>query len=306
MNKVNTIIVSLFLLSLCVTTTWAQDAGDYPDMSGKTILITGSTDGLGREVATRLGRLGAHMLIHGRNAQRGAEVVAEIKNNGGNAEFYQADFGSLDNVRKMAEAINRDHQRLDVLVNNAGLGAGFAGGERRESEDGYEMLFQVNYLAHYLLTELLLPTLKDRAPSRIINITSRSQMALNFDDLNQDNEHSGRSAYRLSKIAQVMHTFYYAELLEGTGVTFNTLHPASRMGTTMVLQTPGPVRSAVDEGANVVMYVATSPDLQGRSGIYFEQYDEGRAHDQTYDEAARERLDKMTREILGLPGRENQ
>ena len=221
-------------------------------------------------------------------------------------KFYQADFGSLDNVRKMAEAINRDHQRLDVLVNNAGLGAGFAGGERRESEDGYEMLFQVNYLAHYLLTELLLPTLKDRAPSRIINITSRSQMALNFDDLNQDNEHSGRSAYRLSKIAQVMHTFYYAELLEGTGVTFNTLHPASRMGTTMVLQTPGPVRSAVDEGANVVMYVATSPDLQGRSGIYFEQYDEGRAHDQTYDEAARERLDKMTREILGLPGRENQ
>ena len=92
MNKVNTIIVSLFLLSLCVTTTWAQDAGDYPDMSGKTILITGSTDGLGREVATRLGRLGAHMLIHGRNAQRGAEVVAEIKNNGGNAEVLSGRF----------------------------------------------------------------------------------------------------------------------------------------------------------------------------------------------------------------------
>ena len=305
MNKVNTIIVSLFLLSLCVSTTSrAQDAGNYPDMSGKTILITGSTDGLGREVATRLGKLGAHMLIHGRNAERGAEVVAEISNNGGSAQFYQADFGSLDNVRKMAEAIKRDHPELDVLVNNAGLGSGFAGGERRESEDGYEMLFQVNYLAHYLLTELLLPTLMASVPSRIINIASRSQLAINFDDFNQENEHSGRTAYRISKLAQVMHTFSYAELLEGTGVTFNTLHPASRMGTTMVLQTPGPVRSTIDEGANVVMYVVTSPELEGRTGIYFEQYDEGRAHEQAYDKDARKLLDKMTRDLLGLPTRE--
>lgn len=305
MNNVNTIIVSLFLLSLCITTTTrAQDADIYPDMTGKTILITGSTDGLGREVATRLGRLGAHMLIHGRNAERGAEVVAEIKSNGGSAQFYQADFGSLDNVRDMAEAIKRDHRRLDVLVNNAGLGAGFAGGERWESEDGYEMLFQVNYLAHYLLTELLLPTLKASAPSRIINIASRSQIAIDFDNFNQENEHSGRKAYRISKLANVMHTFYHAELLQGTGVTFNTLHPASRMGTTMVLQTPGPVRSTIDEGADVVMYVVTSPDLEGRSGIYFEQFEEGRANDQAYDEVARKKLDKMTREILGLSVRE--
>ncbi|MGY8814979.1 MAG: SDR family NAD(P)-dependent oxidoreductase [Gammaproteobacteria bacterium] len=305
MNKVNKIIVSIFLLSLCVTTTTrAQDAANYPDMSGKTILITGSTDGLGREVAIRLGKLGAHMLIHGRNIVRGSEVVADIKNNGGSAQFYQADFGSLDNVRNMAEAIKRDHPGLDVLVNNAGLGAGFAGGERRESKDGYEMLFQVNYLSHYLLTELLLPTLLASAPSRIINIASRAQIALNFDDLNQENEHSGRVAYRLSKIAQVMHTFYYAELLEGTGVTFNTLHPASRMNTTLVLQTPGPVRSTVDEGAKVVMYVVTSPELEERTGIYFDQFNEGRAHEQTYDIAARERLDKMTRDLLGLPARE--
>jgi NAD(P)-dependent dehydrogenase (short-subunit alcohol dehydrogenase family) len=305
MNNVNTIIVSLFLLSLCITTTTrAQDADIYPDMTGKTILITGSTDGLGREVATRLGMLGAHILIHGRNAERGAEVVAEIKSNGGSAQFYQADFGSLDNVRDMAEAIKRDYRRLDVLVNNAGLGSGFAGGERRESEDGYEMLFQVNYLAHYLLTELLLPTLKTSAPSRIINIASRSQIAIDFDDFNQENKHTGRKAYRISKLANVMHTFYHAELLQGTGVTFNTLHPASRMGTTMVLQTPGPVRSTIDEGADVVMYVVTSPDLVGRSGIYFEQFEEGRANDQAYDEVARERLDKMTREILGLSVRE--
>jgi NAD(P)-dependent dehydrogenase (short-subunit alcohol dehydrogenase family) len=305
MNKVNKIIVSLFLLSLCVTTTTrAQDAANYPDMSGKTILITGSTDGLGREVAIRLGKLGAHMLIHGRNVVRGAEVVADINNNGGSAQFYKADFGSLDNVRKMAEAIKRDHPGLDVLVNNAGLGAGFAGGERQESEDGYEMLFQVNYLSHYLLTELLLPTLMASAPSRIINVASRAQIALNFDDLNQENDHSGRSAYRLSKIAQVMHTFYYAELLEDTGVTFNTLHPASRMNTTLVLQTPGPVRSTVDEGANVVMYVVTSAELEERTGIYFNQYDEGRAHDQAYDKAARQRLDKMTRDLIGLLARD--
>jgi NAD(P)-dependent dehydrogenase (short-subunit alcohol dehydrogenase family) len=273
-------------------------------MSGKTILITGSTDGLGREVAIRLGKLGAHMLIHGRNVERGAEVVADINNNGGSAQFYQADFGSLDNVRKMAEAIKRDHPGLDVLVNNAGLGSGFAGGERRESVDGYEMVFQVNYLAHYLLTELLLPTIMASAPSRIINVASRAQIAINFDDLMLENDHSGRAAYRLSKLAQVMHTFYYAELLEGTGVTFNTLHPASRMNTTMVLQTPGPVRSTVDEGANVVMYIVTSPELEGRTGIYFNQYNEGRAHEQAYDKAARELMDKMTRDLLGLLARD--
>jgi NAD(P)-dependent dehydrogenase (short-subunit alcohol dehydrogenase family) len=304
MKTLNKLALSIFLLCIGITgTTSAQNTGNYPSMSGKTILITGSTDGLGREVATRLGKLGANMLIHGRNAQRGAEVVAEIKRNGSNAQFYQADFGSLDNVRKMAEAIKRDHPRLDVVVNNAGLGSGFAGGSRVESDDGYELVFQVNYLAHYLLTELLLPTIQASAPARIINVASRAQGAVNFGDLMLEKYHSGRATYHRSKLAQVLHTFHYAELLDGTGVTFNTLHPASMMDTTMVSQMAGGARTTIDEGAGVLMYIVTSPELEEKSGVYFNQYNEGRAHEQAYDPIARATLDKMTRDLVGLPQR---
>jgi NAD(P)-dependent dehydrogenase (short-subunit alcohol dehydrogenase family) len=294
--------LSLLLLGP-VTASPAQNTANIPDMSGKTILITGSTDGMGREVALRLGKLGAHMLIHGRNAKRGAKVVREITDSGGSAQFYQADFASLDNVRIMAAAVLHDHPRLDVLVNNAGLGSGYSPTERRLSQDGYEMLMQVNYLAHYLLTDLLLPALKAAAPSRIINVASRAQGAINFGDLMLENNYSGRAAYHRSKLAEVMHTFYYADLLKGTGVTFNTLHPASMMDTTMVSQMDAPARTTVDEGADVLMYLITSPELKDRSGIYFNQYEEGRADAQAYDPGARTTLDKMTRELVGLPPR---
>ena len=299
-----TIAFSLLLLCLGMTSpVIAQDADKYPDMTGKTILITGSTDGLGREVAIRLGKLGAFMLIHGRNAERGAEVVAEIKNNGGNAQFYQADFASLDNVRAMAAAVSRDHKRLDVLANNAGLGSGFANGERRESQDGYELLLQVNYLTPYLLTELLLPTLKASTPSRILNVASRAQGAINFGDLMLKNYHSGRLAYHTSKLALILHAFHQAELLQGTGVTINGLHPASMMDTTMVSQMDGPAMTTVDEGADVLMLLITTPELEVSSGKYFNQYTDVRAHEQAYDKVARELLDKMTRELVGLPPR---
>lgn len=278
-------------------------AASAQDLAGKTVLITGSTDGLGREVALRMGARGATVLIHGRNVERGKEVVEEIKSQGGDAKFYRADFASLDNVRELAEAVKRDNDQLDILINNAGLGSGFADGERRESRDGYELVFQVNYLAHYLLTDLLLPLLKESAPSRIINISSRAQGAINFGDLMLEDYHSGRATYHRSKLAQVLHAFHYAELLEGTGVTFNTLHPASMMDTTMVSQI-GPARTTVDEGAEVVMYVATSPEVADESGVYFEQFSEARAHEQAYDPLARKMLDKMTRELVGLPPRE--
>jgi NAD(P)-dependent dehydrogenase (short-subunit alcohol dehydrogenase family) len=247
--------------------TYAQSSV-YPSMAGKTVMITGSTDGLGREVAIRLGELGAHVLIHGRNSERGSEVEKIINDGPGSARFYQADFGALDNIRKLADDIKRDNEQLHILINNAGLGSGFAGGERRVSQDGYELVLQVNYLSHYLLTDLLLPLIKGSAPSRIINVASRAQSPVNFGDIMLEHYFSGRATYHRSKLAQVLHTFYTAELLEGTGVIFNTLHPASMMNTTMVSQMDRPARTTVDEGADAVMNLAASLSLEGRSGLY--------------------------------------
>ena len=302
MNK--SLVALIVIFSSYVSQINAQVSPEYPSMVGKAVLITGSTDGLGREVAIRLGMLGAHVLVHGRNAQRGAEVVETINNSAGSAQFYQADFGTLINVRELADAVKRDHRKLHLLINNAGLGSGFAGGQRRVSQDGYELVMQVNYLAHYLLTDLLLPLLKDGAPSRILNVASRAQSPVNFGDIMLENYFSGRATYHRSKLAQVMHAFHYSELLQNTGVTFNALHPASMMDTTMVAQMEGPARTTVDEGAKAVMKLAVSPAIEGRSGLYFEGQNDGHANAQAYDEVARRQLDTLTRELVGLPARE--
>lgn len=281
----------------------AQVNPDTGSMAGKTVLITGSTDGLGREVAMRLGNLGAHVLVHGRNATRGAEVVEAVKNNGGSAEFYQADLGSLDNVRELAAAIMQKHPHLHMLINNAGLGSGLAGGQRQVSTEGYEMIFHVNYLSHYLLTELLLPRLQASAPARIINVASGAQRPVDFNDVMMEQDFDSRAAYAQSKLAQILHAFYLSPLLENTGVTINALHPASLMNTTMVELMEREPRSTVDEGATALMQLAVSPDLAGRSGLYFRGLIEDKADGQAYDVSAREQLDVLSRTLVGLPPR---
>lgn len=298
-------ITGLIFISSLITTNQAvaQDSTITQSMAGKTVLITGSTDGLGREVAIRLGKLGAHVLVHGRNATRAAEVVEAIKGNGGSAEFYQADLGSLENVRELATTVLQDHSRIDMLINNAGIGSGFAEGKRQVSTDGHEMIFQVNYLSHYLLTELLLPTLKASAPARIINVASGAQRPVDFEDVMMAGNFDSRAAYGQSKLAQILHTFHLSPMLEGTGVTFNTLHPASLMNTTMVALMDREPRTTVDEGATALMQLAVSPELEGRTGLYFRGLVEETANDQAYDAKAREQLDALSRKLVGLPPR---
>src|SRR5215218_621486 len=141
------------------------------DMDGKTVLVTGSTDGVGRYVASRLAAAGAHLLIHGRDASRAKTLMEEIKRAGGSEPiFYQADLASLAEVRQLAEAVRADHRRLDVFISNAGIGTQNEGPARQTSRDGYELRFAVNYLAGFLLVRLLLPLLKAAAPSRIVNV----------------------------------------------------------------------------------------------------------------------------------------
>jgi NAD(P)-dependent dehydrogenase (short-subunit alcohol dehydrogenase family) len=269
-------------------------------LAGKTVLITGSTDGVGRKVALELAAAGATVLIHGRDRRRGEAVLAAARGAGSaGAMFYPADLSSLAEVRGLAAAVGRDHGRLDVLINNAGIGSASGGRQRRASADGHELRFAVNYLAGFLLTRLLLPLLTDSAPARIVNVASAGQSAIDFDDVMLTRRYDGGKAYTQSKLAQVMFTFDLARELDGAGVTVNCLHPATYMDTTMVREGGVTPISTVEEGAEAILQLAASPDLDGRTGLYFDRKRPARANPQAYDEAARERLRALSFELTG-------
>jgi len=272
------------------------------DAGGKTVLITGSTDGVGRHVALALGAAGAKVLIHGLDRQRGEAVMEELRQRrNANAQLYLADLASLAQVRALADAIRRDHQRLDVLINNAGIGSASGGRQRRTSADGHELRFAVNYLSGFLLTRLLLPLILASAPSRIVNVASAGQSAIDFADVMLTRRYDGGRAYTQSKLAQVMFTFDLARELAGTGVTVNCLHPATYMDTTMVRESGVSPISSVQEGADAILKLAVAPELEGRSGRYFSGGREIQAHPQAYDEDARRRLGALSFELTGLP-----
>lgn len=270
------------------------------ELHGKIALVTGSTDGVGRAVARELGEQGARVLVHGRDAARGAQVVGDIEAAGGSARFLAADFSSLDAVRHLAEAVSAETQRLDLLVNNAGIGFGRPGAGRELSADGVELRFAVNHLAGYLLTELLLPALIDSAPARIVNVASAGQRAIDFDDLMLEHGYDGRRAYCQSKLAQIIYTFDLAERLEGRGVTVNALHPATFMDTTLVHNSGVEPWSSVEEGARAIMRLAVAPETGQVSGRYFNGMQEARAESQAYDARARERLRTLSARLCGL------
>ena len=276
----------------------AQDTGiAMQSGEGRVVLVTGSTDGLGREVALRIAATGAHVIIHGRNRERGAEVVAQIEADGkGNARFYRADFASLDEVRVFAQAILRDYDRLDILINNAGI-ALLGQPDRRLSADGQELHFAVNYLAGFLLTRMLLPRLRSSAPSRIINVASIGQAPLDFDDITLERGYGTNRAYGQSKLAQIMFTIDLARELDGTGVSVYALHPATFMDTHMITSAGLRPRSTVGEGADAVMRLVTAEGLD--SGQFFDGKTPARANAQAYDEAAREKLRTLSVRLTG-------
>jgi NAD(P)-dependent dehydrogenase (short-subunit alcohol dehydrogenase family) len=267
------------------------------NLAEATILVTGATDGLGKRVAFELAASGATVLLHGRSRKRLEATLEEAREGTGSEKlgFYLADLSSLGEVRTLAERVLTEQDRLDVLINNAGVIVG----ERRESEDGYELTFAVNYLAHFLLTHLLLPLLRDSAPARVVNVASAGQSPIDFDDVMLERGYGGMKAYTQSKLAQVIFTFELAERLGASGVTVNALHPASLMDTKMVLETFGRSMSTVKEGAEATVRLAASPELEGVTGRYFDGTREGRAERQAYDEEARKRLWVLSEELCG-------
>ena len=266
-------------------------------LSGKTALVTGSTDGVGRLVALKLGQAGAHVLVHGRDAERGARVVADVKASGGGATFLAADFSALAEVRRLAGAVQATTDRLDILINNAGIGTA---GPRQTSAESFELRFAVNYLAGFLLTLLLLPLVKNSAPARIVNVSSAGQQPIDFEDVMLTRGYSGARAYCQSKLAQIMFTMELAAALDDTGVTVTCLHPATYMDTSMVRRAGVTPLSTVEEGAQAILNLATSPAVEGQTGLYFNGLREVRAHSQAYDAEARRQLWSLSLELTGL------
>jgi NAD(P)-dependent dehydrogenase (short-subunit alcohol dehydrogenase family) len=287
---------TLLALAACGAPPEPEGAGetvsDALNRDAPVILITGSTGGLGREVALEMASRGAHIIVHGRSEERGREVVAEIEAEGtGTAEFHAADLASLDAVRAFTEEVRSRHHRIDVLVNNAGIWLEPDQG-RLLSEDGHELHLQVNYLSHFLLTRELLPLIRaagtPESPARIINVSSVAQRPIDFDDVGMEEGYSDGRGYAQSKLAQILHTYDLAEELAGEPVLAFALHPATMMDTGMVLSRGAQARASVDEGREAVVNLITATGLE--SGQYFNGLTPARAHDQAYDEEARERL----------------
>jgi NAD(P)-dependent dehydrogenase (short-subunit alcohol dehydrogenase family) len=275
----------------------------------QTILITGATDGLGRALATELAVDGATLLIHGRDDARGRETIDEIHSRTGNENLHwlRADFGSLDEVRTLAKHVTGEHDRLDALVNNAGIGGKLTSGDgRMESRDGYELRFAVNYLEGYLLTRLVLPLLEDSAPARIVNVSSAGQAPIDFDDVMLERHYDGAQAYRQSKLAQIMFTFDLADELRNRGVTATCLHPATFMPTKMVRASGISPTSSLEDGVSATLRLVTDPELDGVSGRYFNGLRPADPHRQAQDPEARRQLRELSDRLCGLSDRKGR
>lgn len=250
-----------------------------------TILITGATAGVGRYLARTLAARGETVLAHGRDRAKLDGLVKELD---GRAAGYVADLASLDEVRALAGRLARDHDRLDVLINNAGVGSGLRGSGRELSRDGHELRFAVNYLAPVLLTRLLLPLLRAAAPARVVNEGSLGQDEIDFSDLTMAHRYTGTLAYCRSKLALAAWSLDLAEELRADGVAVDCIHPATYMDTGMVRAAGVTPWSTVADGGDAVLRLLAEPPAA--TGRFFDGTTESRAHPAAYDPQVRRRL----------------
>jgi NAD(P)-dependent dehydrogenase (short-subunit alcohol dehydrogenase family) len=273
-------------------------------MTPTTVLITGSTDGLGRALAERLATQGTRLLLHGRDGAKLADVAGAVGSMGDEKPLtFMADFAQLADVWRLAAEVRDSVHELDVLVNSAGIGSGEPDGrERRVSADGYELRFAVNYLAGFLLTLELLPTLRAAGSARVVNVASLGQHPIDFDDLMIERGYSGKRAYGQSKLAQIMSGFELARRFPPSEISFNSLHPATFMPTKMVLQEVGHHVDSLEDGVASVERLVMSADLAGVSGKFYDRTRESTANDQAYDETARAELWRRSVDLVGHTG----
>jgi retinol dehydrogenase 14 len=281
---------------------------DNPGMGGKVALVTGGTSGIGKATAMALAAMGADVVVVGRDRERGEKAAAEIRaQTGGKVDLALADLSSQAEVRALAEEFKRRYDRLDVLVNNAGL----VQSTRTETADGLETTFATNHLAPFLLTNLLLDLLKKSAPSRVVTVSSEAERwgNIDFDDLQSKKKYRGFPVYGMTKLANIMFTYELAERLEGTGVTATCMHPGAvntRFGTnnsgpmTILFRAFKPFMRTPEQGADTVIWLASSPDVEGLSGRYYADRKPLEPKKIANDSAARRRLWEESERLTGL------
>lgn len=270
------------------------------DMTGRICLVTGATDGIGKVTAFELARAGATVIGVGRNPDKIRAALDEIGRTRGSLEFLTADLSSQAEIRALAEEFRRQYDRLHVLVNNAGA----LYTDYRESVDGIELTFALNHLSYFLLTHLLLDTIRASAPARIINVSSDAHFrsGLDFDDLGHRRNYDGWTAYEASKLANILFTYELARRLEGSGVTVNAVHPGwvnSNFQVAAGLSQRGPLTN--EEGADTQLWLATSDEVEGLTGKFFVRRQDTRSSEVSYDEAVAKRLWDVSAEMTGLP-----
>jgi retinol dehydrogenase-14 len=279
-------------------------------MTGRTVLVTGGTAGIGRATALGLAALGAHLAIAGRDRGRTEDAAREIRAaGGGQVDAFVADLSSQSQVRRLADQLLHSLSRIDVLVNNVG---GYWN-TRHVTADGLERTFALNHLAPFLLTNLLLDRLKQSAPARVVTVSSNAQAMgrIDFDDLQGERSYSGARAYNQSKLANVLFTYELARRLQATSVTANALHPGV-VSTSFGAEDPGrvqrllvpfmrPFMKSPDQGAATSIHVASAPELGQVTGRYFADSKPKTSSTRSYDEATATRLWQVSAELVGRP-----
>ncbi len=277
-------------------------------MGGKVALITGGTSGIGKATATALAAMGAEVVVTGRNSGRGERAVEEIqRDSGGEVSLMLADLAVQAKVRRLAEEFQERYDRLDVLVNNAGL----VQSTRTETPDGIETTLAINHLAPFLLTNLLLDLLKKSAPARIVTVSSEAQRwgKIDLDDLQSEHKYRGMPVYGMTKLANVMFTLELAERLKETGVTATCVHPGAvntNFGVnntgigTLLFRAFKPFMRSPEQGADTLIYLASSPEVEGMTGKYLSDRKIITASGQAYDEDLRRKLWEVSEQLTGL------
>jgi retinol dehydrogenase-14 len=272
-------------------------------MSGKVVMVTGGNAGMGREIVLSLAGLGAAVLVVSRDRARGEAALADVRRQvrAADVALLVADMSSQQSIRGLVREFGAGHDRLDVLVNNAGVTIP----RRLETADGLESVFSTNHLGPFLLTNLLLPALRATAPARVVNVASGAHVmgVIDFDDLQASHRYNEIRAYNQSKLANVLFTYELARRIRGTGVTANAADPGFVKTN---LRVPFPysifsfMRGTVTDGARPAIFLASSPEVEGVSGRYFNRKGEAASSKPSRDEAIAARLWRVSAELTGL------